>query len=333
MPRRGKVSALAEVVEKGADLGGGAETSGIEGMNEDRLGLPIREKVDEASGFNVRAHDAAGEQGDADTGEGELMVHLRVGSDDAGFELDLSDLTAAMQAPGSGAGGLASGGVTAGGDGGVRAQVCGSFGLRIGGKVGWTGDEPGQDLHEGLDQESGVAERSAADDEVEMAVAEGVLVFSHLELDLDAGVTSEEGSENGACDEAGKRNGHADAQEATGLGKKGTDGEVRLLGFFHDAAAVVDIKLADFGERDAAGGTFDEADTEAGFEAADGAAEGGLGNPEALGGAGKAARTGDGDEIVEFVEIRARCSHRATVYLQCQYCFQKRGNEFGNLLV
>ena len=78
--------------------------------------------------------------------------------------------------------------------------------------------------------------------------------------------------------------------------------------------AAVEIESASFGEGDTAGCALDEANTEAGFEAADGPADARFRHTEVTSSLGKAACAGYLDEKLKAVEVVHYCSLLETVY-------------------
>jgi hypothetical protein len=95
-----------------------------------------------------------------------------------------------------------------------------------------------------------------------------------------------------------------------GMDFQAADGKgLRSAGFFIGVAQVIQnlfatlqVAHAGFGEGEAAGGTVDQARVQPGFEAGDGFGDIGRGGIEQVGGGGKAAGLGDGDEEAQGLD-------------------------------
>ena len=277
---------------------------GVEGADGD-----LREGGREGKEFNARAGDAAyggGDEGDAALGfdGGDEAASAVVFLGDFGVEAVGTEHVADPL--------LVFGVVFAGvGDEGFFLELREGEGTFLGEAMvdGDGGEEPvADDL---LEDEASVAGAELERDEgdVDLAELETFGAFNGGEVvqgDADAGAILREDFQGAGEELDSEGGGVADAELAAFALGEGLDGLHGLLGAEEDGAGFAEEEMAGFGEGDRFGGAAEEFDAKFFLEIADLAAEGRLGDVEALGGAGDVLFLGHDDEVAEVPEFHGR---------------------------
>lgn len=249
---------------------------------------------------------------------------------DAGLEV-------AVAQPGFG--GAAEGGVFGGEEGGGAVEGLRKIDLEFGGE-GFGGAEQAAGFAEAVVKDADVDRAGGGlvgEDDVEAVSGElgdEVLGFALAADELEGAAEGEDGPENFVADEFGEGVGEADAQAEGGLEGAVVEGVHHFAAEGEDFFGVALGHEAGFGEDVFAAFALEEALAEGGFEFADLAGDGGLGDAEVGGGAGEAALLGDDPEVAQVVVIQPiwRGSHdlgKSEVSLREWVLYETRRRGYG----
>ena len=148
----------------------------------------------------------------------------------------------------------------------------------------------------------------AAADEAEVGCAGGDRLEDgagghFVEAEIDVGELAAEGANDLREDAQHEGRGRRDGELALFSGGGAADGLERQAGFGEDGTGAIAEEFAGGGEAGGAGGAFEEAAVEPGFEDLNVAGEGWLGDVKAKGGAAEVELLGDGEKVAEVAEF------------------------------
>src|SRR5579875_35042 len=297
--RREPLGMGVEEGEEGAHLAREMVLAGIDNIDVGALGRPIGQEPLEPAGRLGLATLIAGQEGDAEAGDGGVAQDREVvGADDAGG-LQRDAPASALEHPGA----VIERRLEA--QAGVLRECLRARGAPSRGEIAGAGIEPARDAQDAPRDEGGIGELADAQGDVEPLLDEIDVPAGQLELHPDAGMKLEEGRQRPAQDLHAELDRRAQAQESRGRLGLLPDRALGLGDLREDAHAALVIEAPLVGEAHDARRAVEEPDAEALLKLLDAMADGRFRQRQPPSRLGEAAGIDHGDEACDLLDHAA----------------------------